>query len=274
MTSIEIQIVELHFSQLPRCDYALIKRRTEAILSDEIDANESKDESEVYLLIHKNHPIRFSDGQVPAQTAILAAHQPINLTSYASEIQQSWAFRDCEKVLKNSSHTLLVTELMARLLPPDDRIRLFHGVLQALIEITQPDALVFKHTQQVIRPEDYMNRVTDAPILRPGALNIRFFNISNSDGDMLMDTRGLTEIGLHDLQCHFRNLDPNDVGSLLFNTALYIFENGPVIESGNTVAGITPGSKWVCQFENALVEPEREVLDLNPGAPFAAGGRQ
>ncbi len=89
-----------------------------------------------------------------------------------------------------------------------------------------------------------------------------------------MDTRGLSEIGLHDLQCHFHDLDPNDVSGVLFNTAVYIFENGPVIESGNTVAGFKRGSKWACQFENALVPPEREVLDLNPGAPFAAGNRE
>jgi len=90
---------------------------------------------------------------------------------------------------------------------------------------------------------------------------------------MLMDTRGLQELGLHDLQCHFRGLDPNAVASVLFNTAVYIFENGPVIASGNTIAGIEPESKWRCHFENALVKPARELLDLNPGPPFAAGKR-
>jgi hypothetical protein len=88
-----------------------------------------------------------------------------------------------------------------------------------------------------------------------------------------MDTRGLTEIGLHDLQCHYRDLDPTQVARVLFNTALYIFEKGPVIESGQTIAGIDPNSKWRCQFESSLLEPKREVLDINPGAPYAAGKR-
>jgi hypothetical protein len=39
------------------------------------------------------------------------------------------------------------------------------------------------------------------------------------------------------------------------------------------VAGIQPGSKWRCQFENSLLEPKRELLDLNPGEPYAAGKR-
>ena len=90
---------------------------------------------------------------------------------------------------------------------------------------------------------------------------------------MMMDTRGLDEIGLHDLQCHFRELDPSSVSQVLFNTALYIYQSGPVIKSGETVAGIEPDSKWMCQFEDSLLEPQRDVLDLNPGEPFAAGGR-
>src|SRR5262249_26981222 len=144
---------------------------------------------------------------------------------------------------------------------------LFHGVLRAMIEETAPDALVFKHSQQVVAPADYLAACYKAPIFRPGSLNVRFFNVSNSDGDTIMDTRGLEEIGLHDLQCHFRDLDPNEVSRVLYNTALYLFEKGPIIETGQTVAGIEPDSKWRCQFENSMLDPKREVLDLNPGKP-------
>jgi hypothetical protein len=265
-----IQIVELHFSQLPHYDYGAIKARAEAILGEELDSSGGAD---TYLLFHQQHPIQYTDGVGPAQTAFLAAHKPIDVNSYTDDIQQSWRFRDCEAVLTLSKHTLFVTELMARLLEPADRVRLFHGVLQAAVEITHPEALVFKHSQQVVQPGDYLEAVDKKPILRPGTLNVRFFNIEDSDGDMLMDTRGLDEIGLHDLQCHFRKLDPHDVSNVLYNTAVYIFENGAVIEAGHTVAGVGPNSNWVCQFENSMVEPARELLDLNPGPGFAAGNR-
>ena len=148
----------------------------------------------------------------------------------------------------------MVTEMMARLLPPADRVSLFHGVL-CHDRGCRADALVFKHSQQVVTPADYIAECSQTPILRPGSLNVRFFNITNSDGDMVMDTRGLAEIGLHDLQCHFRNLDPKEVARVLFNTALYIFEKGSVIESGQTVEGVEPASKWRCQLENSLLEP-------------------
>ena len=147
--------------------------------------------------------------------------------------------------------------MMARLLPSPDRVSLFHGVLRTVIDSTSPDALVFKHSQQVIAPADYLAACSEEPIQRPGSLNVRFFNITDSDGEMLMDTRGMQEIGLHDLQCHYRNLDPKEVARVLFNTAFYIFENGAVIESGQTVEGIEADSKWRCQFETSILEPKR-----------------
>ena len=125
----------------------------------------------------------------------------------------------------------------------------------------------------MVRTADYLDAVGDEPVLRPGTLNVRFFNIAETDGDMLMDTRGMAELDLPDLQCHFRGLDPNGLSRVLFNTAIYLVEQGPVIESGHTIQGIEPGSKWICQQEDALIGPERTVLDLNPGPPYAAGDR-
>lgn len=268
-----MQITELHYCHTPTCDYGAVKVRAEQILESDLDSPDPEEADKVFLIIHKSHPVKYADAEVPAQTAILATDQPPKLEAYQQEIQQSWRCRRAKELLRDCRETWLVTEMMAQPLPPQDRALLFHGVLRAMIEVTSPDALVFKHSQQVIEPADYLATCGEEPILRAGSLNVRFFNISNSNGDMIMDTRGLSEIGLHDLQCHFRKLDPTEVARVLFNTAVYIFKQGPVIESGQTVAGIEPDSKWRCQFENSLLEPKREVLDLNPGKPYAAGGR-
>jgi hypothetical protein len=268
-----MQLVELHYRGKAACDYAAVKARAEAILGSGLDSSDLATSDRACLFIHRQHPISYTEGQVPAQTAILATDQPPQLESYRQEIQQSWGCRGAEALLRESKETRLVTEMMARLLPPQARVTLFHGVLRAMIELTNPHALVFKHTQQVVAPKDYLAACSGEPIHRPGTLNVRFFNIANSGGDMVMDTRGLEEIGLHDLQCHYRGLEPNAVSRVLYNTAVYIFQRGPVIESGQTVAGTEPGSKWRCQFEESLLEPKRELLDLNHGAPHAAGNR-
>lgn len=269
-----MQMTELHFCSSPLYDFAEVKARAQEILESDLDSTNTQEMEPTFLVFHKgSRRFKVEDGEVPAQTAILSTNQPPQLEAYRKDIQQSWRCQRAEELLKDCKEARLVIEMMARHLPPQDRVSLFHGVLRAMIEATNPVALVFKHSQQVIEPADYLAACDQDPILRPGSLNVRFFNISNSNGEMVMDTRGLAEIGLHDLQCHFRDLDPTAVARVLFNTAVYIFENGPVIESGQTVAGIEPNSRWRCQFENSLLEPKREVLDLNPGKPHAAGKR-
>lgn len=106
-----------------------------------------------------------------------------------------------------------------------------------------------------------------------GVVNVRLFRIENDPGVTVMDTIGLHCLGLPDLQCHFRDLDPGAMARVLYDTAAYVFENGDVIEDGHTVAGVGGDEHWRCQHEDALVEPRREVLDIDPGDPFAAGGR-
>jgi hypothetical protein len=211
-----MQIVELHYRRKPTCDYAAVKARAQEILESELDSSDPGEAGEAFLIVHKQHPVRYSGGEeVPAGTSILASDQPFQLEAYRQEIQQSWRCRGAEDLLRGSQESRLVTEMMARLLPPQERVSLFHGVLRAMIDVTAPDALVFKHSQQVVAPADYLAACPEDPI----------------------------------------------------------FQKGPVIESGQTVAGIQPGSKWRCQFENSLLEPKRELLDLNPGGPHAAGNR-
>lgn len=269
-----IQLAELHYTTAPSYTAEAIAERAESLVESGIELSDSDDQRETLLFFHTRYPIEYTEGALPAQTAILPTDQPPDVANYAGPIQQSWSCADAEDRLRACATSLGVTEMMARLLAPADRIKLFHGVLQAFVELTNPHAIVFTHSQQVVAPDAYLASCEDEPIRRPGALNVRFFRIADSESDdMIMDTRGLEEIGLHDLQCHYRQLDPNEVSRVLFNTALYIFENGPVIESGNTVAGVDEDAKWICQFEDSLLEPKREVLDLDPGAPFAAGNR-
>ena len=84
-----------------------------------------------------------------------------------------------------------------------------------------------------------------------------------------MDTLGLNTFQLPDIQCHFVGLNPSDVATFLFNTAKYIFDEGDVIENGDTIEGIEKGQEWVCGHEESLVGPERIVLDINPGGNFS-----
>jgi hypothetical protein len=174
--------------------------------------------------------------------------------------------------------SILVSDFMTRSLEYKTRLGLFQKVLTSVLDVIPCQAIHWQSSQQIIEPLTYLTAVASEnyPDLQAGALNVRLFRIINeeSQGDTLMDTIGLAALGLPDLQCHFRNLDVQAVAGILYNTGLYIFENGDVIEDGHTVAGINPNDKWLCQHEDSLLEPERVVLDVNPGYPFAAGNRR
>src|SRR5262249_4988245 len=151
----------------------------------------------------------------------------------------------------------------------------FRGFVRAVQEIAPCEAMHWINTQQIINPSRFvfMQGEEGAQPLY-GSINVRFFNIQGSNGDCLMDTLGLAVLGLPDIQCHYRELQPKDVAHVLYNVACYIFERGDIIKNGETVPGVLQHDEWRCRHEMALAGPERIVLDLDPGGQYAAGKRK
>jgi len=94
-------------------------------------------------------------------------------------------------------------------------------------------------------------------------VNVRFFNIEGTE-DMLIDTVGMSTLFLPDLQYPY-------------NVASYILEHDNPIQDGETIDGVADGQmsreiQWKCQYEDALIQPPREVLDIHMGK-YASGGR-
>ena len=94
---------------------------------------------------------------------------------------------------------------------------------------------------------------------------------------MLIDTVGMSTLFLPDLQYHFHDMDPNWVVNHAYNVASYILEHDNPIQDGETIDGVADGQmcreiQWKCQYEDALIQPPRGVLDINMGN-YASGGR-
>lgn len=220
-------------------------------------------------------PVELKDGRVCAQVALMTAKRGNPEWSEEASAQQSWRLRDARERRAKAQNSLLMSEMMSASLDHRQRRKIQSTVLISLLRNSNLSLLHVVPTQQYLDAKDVLGQLTrpeEAANPITPFLNVRFFNISNSKGDMVMDTMGLSALGLTDFQCHFRDLDPTAVAGVLHGLGCYVFERGSVIEPGHTIQGVG-GAKWRVQPEMSLLEPKRMVLDVNPGPPFAAGGR-
>ncbi|MDY3791122.1 MAG: DUF4261 domain-containing protein [Oscillospiraceae bacterium] len=94
---------------------------------------------------------------------------------------------------------------------------------------------------------------------------------------MMVDTLGMSTLFLPDIQYHFHGMDQNAVVDHAYSMLSYIYANNCPIKSGETIDGIRDGRicrdvQWRCQYENALIQPSRQVIDINMGE-YASGRR-
>lgn len=277
--AIPLQICSLIYKVSPKIDPREIANRinqigkTGAVVPD--DFKPEVNGGLAFMAFHESCKWNCKDGELVPQTVAFKNDKPYDPNIYAEEVQQSWFCSNAKEIVDSGKVELIVTDMMSRGNSPSDRLRIFHSTLYALVQMTKPIGMVFKNSSQVIDSQMYLAGLKDDLLLAPGAINVRFYNISNgSSGDMIMDTRGLTEIGLPDLQCHFHDLDPQLVAGKLFSLAQYIIKNGLVIENGHTISGIDLDEKWKCQHEDSILKPNRVVIDINPGNKFSSGTRK
>jgi hypothetical protein len=104
--------------------------------------------------------------------------------------------------------------------------------------------------------------------------NVRLLNLQGiADGCLLMDTVGLAQLDLPDVEAAFPEnaFDPSEVAWFLRNVSLYIADQGDVFEDGHTTDG--PGSmKWRAKrFDDGFADPPRRTVrffpDIGPTLP-------
>jgi hypothetical protein len=183
------------------------------------------------------------------------------------DVSQTWDWAEAEQVVAGARHSLLVTEMLAADAPAADRVAALTEVVAELVRATAPLAISWPHSQRVSDPRAFVADDLD------GVINVRLFAVAGEADTLVMDTLGLHVFGLPDLQCHFRGRDPGEIATLLYSTAVYVFDSGDVIYDGNTISGPDGKGRFVCHHEPSLLEPRRVVLDIDLGDPHAAGER-
>lgn len=229
----------------------------------------------VLVYAHVDSVIEYEDARMPAQFLVAGpADVPEDLPEREQLYHQSWQWPQAREIIEKCGYAVMASEFMSLELPYRERVQLFRNSLRALMEAVPCSGIEFPESQQFLSPSDFIESFEEGiedDLF--GVANLRFFAVEQSD-EVLMDTIGMNTLGLPDLQCHFRGLDPRAVGSLLLNAAHYIYLNGDVIADGHMVEGVNPDDEWVCRRESSLMDPARAVIDLNPGEPHAAGKRK
>ncbi|WP_315072158.1 DUF4261 domain-containing protein [uncultured Clostridium sp.] len=221
-----------------------------------------------------DHILEYKNMSAPVSIVISKVYDKPDILKLKKSLEQSENFKNKEEI-EECSYRIIVTDIMAIGLEYSKRIEIFQKALYAITELIPCEGIHFQLTEQVMSRDEYLgnNPFNEDYDILFGILNVRLFNIEGEEDEYLMDTLGLSAIGLCDLQCHFKNLDPNQVIDILYSYGYYIFDNSEVADKLKEIEGIGEMEKWKCEHEVSLAEPKRVVIDINPGREFSGGNR-
>ncbi len=225
------------------------------------------------------HVAEFKDGKIPVQLMVMKCSQFEGESFDAFLMSQMW---DCQeerdRIFQECRYQVIATDMLAAALPTLERANLDADFLDALAELYPTcEAFYFQNCGKLFLVEDVrFHQIKGADRFIHFGVNARFFRIQDTE-DMVVDTVGMSTLFLHDLQYHFHSMDPNWVVNHAYHVASYILNNDNPIENDETIDGIQNGKmsrevQWRCQYEDAMIQPPRGVLDIHTGK-YAAGGR-
>lgn len=263
----ELLMVKLFFESEPifndeKIEQELKKRFKQIELTENTDKPTN---SRHYLF--KDYQVKFAEGNIPAQATIFIPDEnKIDYSELNASFGQSWSWSQAEETVKKCSYELLLTDLMSRNLDYRERIEYFQKFVASIISAMEPSAVWIRNSEMVLKPTDFLEKSSQNNYQNVNVfMNVRLFNVQKTESEMIMDTLGLNSLGLPDFEFRFANYDTQQIAGLLFNYGHYIFENGVVIEHGNTIEGIEENSKWKCYFNHSQLEPKRIVIEINNG---------
>ena len=192
---------------------------------------------------------------------------------------QMWdCMDDRDRILSECRYQVLATDTLGGGLPAKKRANMLMDYLEALLELYPQCEAVYNINsgKMILADEIRKKEISGIDRFIRYAVNVRFFNIQGTK-DHIVDTLGLSLLFIEDLQYHFHDMDPNWVVNHAYNMALYLLNNENPIKNGDTIDGIREGAivqdiQWKCQYEDALIQPARAVLDICMNE-YAAGNR-
>lgn len=226
----------------------------------------------------KQYVAHFEQGDIPPQLMVMGCTECNQPILDGLDATQTWDCPDSQEILAKCKYQVVAVDMLAAAMDYKERAKMLVEYIEALMEIYPScKAIVFGNSKKMFTRDAILNcNVPQKNKFIYYAVNVRFFNIQGTN-DMLIDSVGMSTLFLPDVQYHFHGLNPNDVVNHAYNVLTYIFDENNPIESNDHIDGLknrkmSKEVQWKVQYENALIQPVREVIDFNTGE-YAAGGR-
>ncbi len=277
----QMLIVSLLFKEKPdMAAVADIQAAFEPLVGE--TENIAEDKPDLAMLAVPKYKAVFKDAPqgVPVIANFVAPHEFSSEKIDEFTRSQFWDVKNGSELLDECRFAVDVFAMTAAALPYKEQAELILAQVGAALKYYPTCDALYVHTSgKLTTPEQFeecKQYDLSGRFIRL-AVNARFFTINGTD-DMIVDTIGFYTFGGADVQVHFHGLDQNYVVNYVYNLASYQFDNDFPIKDGDTVDSIgADGSmqwepQWKTQYEDALIQPVRAVLDVNCGE-YAAGTR-
>ncbi|MDN8589937.1 DUF4261 domain-containing protein [Paenibacillus sp. 11B] len=268
-----VYMIELLFQERPVIDQGRLQdamsRHTGQVRLDVKQGN-AEHNPEMLVFYHLDHKVSFQEGNIPAQTCVLPVTEIVDRARFGGALQQAWHWPEAGQAMETIQYSIRLHDMFTAAMPRKQRLELFQKTIQAVMEVLPCDALYWYGSDKLVEPEAYILSQEREEHLY-AAMNVRMYQAGGTEEQrqLVMDTVGLSALGVPDVQCHFIGLDPDTVAQTLLGAAYYIFDQGDVLQDGQTL-GSSGGRRWRCEHQAAMIAPGRYVIDLDPGDEHAA----
>lgn len=209
--------------------------------------------------VFNDYSINAEGIEIPMQILLLKepyehSKKILNLVEYSQLTDNSINY------INESKFLLVISDFMATSIDYKKRIYIFNKILKTLIPILPCKIVYWACSQKLINTiefSDALEKESDYSIY--GIINVRYFI---KDNYHVMDTIGLSSIGLPDLQCSFDNIDPGIVSTILYEYGRKIFEHGDFLNDNEEINSMN--LKFLCKHNYSDTNPKRIVIVLKP----------
>ena len=184
---------------------------------------------------------------------------------------QTWNCSKADEIIEKCKYQVIANDFMGVGLDYKERAEMLVHFVEALVEM-YPNcmAVVMDHSKKMFTRDEILN--CTIPIENRFihyAVNVRFFYVDEKK-NMLVDTIGMSTLFLPDLQYFFHDLNPKTVVNHAYNMLYFIFENNNPVKENDYIDGIKDDMidmrvQWPVRYENSMVQPMREVINVNMG---------